>query len=80
MEMISADDLFYLKKVENLEKEYRICVNKLEELDATWDEYIEFENFSVMELNMIASRRQHVRELKKAIEDEMARLKFETLN
>ena len=80
MEMISAEDIFYLKKVENLEREYRICVNKLEELDATWEEYLQFENFSVMELNMIASQKQTVRELKEAIEDQIARLKFETLN
>lgn len=80
MEMISADDLFYLKKVENLEREYRICVHKLEELDATWEEYLQFENFSIMELNMIASQKQTARELKKAIEDQIIRLKSEMMN
>lgn len=80
MEMISADDLFYLKKVENLEREYRICVHKLEELDTTWEEYLQFENFSIMELNMIASQKQTARELKKAIEDQITRLKSEMMN
>jgi hypothetical protein len=80
MEMISADDLFYLKKVENLEREYKSCINKLEELDATWEEYLEFENFSIMELNMIASQKQTAKELKEAIEKQIERLKLESLN
>ena len=80
MEMISAEDLFYLKKVENLEREYRICVNKLEELETTWDEYLQFENFSIMELNMISSQKQHVKELKETIEKQIERLKLESMN
>jgi predicted GTPase len=80
MEMISAEDLFYLKKVENLEKEYRICANKIEELDAAWEEYLQFENFSVMELNIISSQKQHAYELMRAIQDEIERIKFEAMN
>lgn len=80
MEMISAEDIFYLKKVENLEREYRICVNKLEELEASWEEYLQFENFSILEMNMISDQRQQVTEIRDAIEKQINRLKLETLN
>ena len=79
-EMISANDLYYLPRLENLRKEYEACVEKIKELDETWDEYLEFENFTIFELNMISSQRQTAHALMEALEKEMDRIKFETLN
>lgn len=80
MQMISADDLYYLKRVENLEKQYRKCADKINELNKVFDDYLSTENFSIYDLNIILDQKETAKELKKAIENEIQKLKFGALN
>lgn len=78
--MISANDLYYLKRVENLEREYQKCGEKLKELENTIEEYLSTEDFTIPTLNLILYKKATVKSLKKAISLEIKRVKSEALN
>ena len=80
MEMMGADDFYYLPRVKNLEREALKCYQKLIELTVELNTYLHFENFDIMVLNVLNDRRQIVMNTIKDLENQMERLKLETLN
>lgn len=78
--MINAEDLYYLPRIENLERQYEKLNKELAELKQTFDEYLEYEKFTALELNLISSQIQTCEELMKAIKEQRNTLRLQTLN
>jgi hypothetical protein len=80
MEMITAQDLYFLPRVENLEREYKKCSYKLFELQEYFDEILKFETCDPYTLNLIIDQKWMLQELMDSIENQIIKLKSETLN
>ena len=80
MEIVKGEDLYYLPRVENLRREYEKCAQRLFELQEQFDELIHFETCDPYTLNLIEDQKWTVQELMDAIEDQIERLRLETLN
>lgn len=80
MEMISANEFYYLPRVENLKKEYKKCSDRLFELQEKFDELINFEICDPYTLNLIEDQKWTIHDLMSAIEDQIERLQLSTLN
>lgn len=78
--MITANDLYYLPRVKNLEREALKCYQELIELTNEFNNYLHFEIFDIMVINVLNDRRQTVRDTIEALENQIERLKLETLN
>lgn len=80
MEMMTAEDFYYLPRVKNLEKQYQKCAKVLFELQEEFDDHIHFETCDPHFLNLIESKKWDVQELMEAIEDQIQKLKLSFLN
>ena len=81
MEMITANDLYFLPRVENLESQYQKCLEEENSLLEYWNDLLQTESyFNIMFLNITADKLVVVRDLMKAIKDQIEVLKLQTLN
>jgi hypothetical protein len=80
MEMIKAEDFYYLFKVKNLEREYKKCAESFFELQEEFDSCIHFETCDPCFLNMIEDQKWAIQELMEAIENQIHNLTLAALN
>lgn len=80
MEMITANDLYYIPRIQNLEEQYQKVAQKYNELNETWNEYLETEKCCVITLNLLSARMQTCKEIMDSLEFHIDRIRFETLN
>lgn len=78
--MITANDLYYLPRVKNLEGEYKKMADRLFELQEQMESYIDFETCDPILLNIMEDKKWQLQELMESIEDHIIRLKSEALN
>lgn len=77
---IYAKDLYYLPRVENLEREYEKIEIHMKELEDEFDKSIYYETISTPLLNVISDRMQTCTLLMSAIKLEIKRLHLEICN
>ena len=78
--MISTYDFYYIPRVKNLERQYKKCESKLQELNESFNACLEIEACDPYVLNVLHSRIIDIEELMISLDDEMERLRLETLN
>jgi len=78
--MLNAADFYYLPRIKNLEKEFLKCSSKFTQLDKEYREYLELNNPSIAQLNILASQIETVVELMAAISSQIKRLQLEFCN
>jgi hypothetical protein len=77
---VTANDLYYLPRVKNLEREYNKIESRLLELEDEFDKSLDFETISVYKLNIISAQMQTCASLMSALKQEILRLKLEVCN
>lgn len=78
--MISANDLYYLPRLKNMEEQYEKLVREYKEMTETFNEYIASEQFPLLEINMLADKMQVAKDLIEAIMDQRQTIRLQTLN
>jgi DNA repair exonuclease SbcCD ATPase subunit len=77
---LSASDFYYLPRVKNLEREYNKCEDYLKNLQQEFDQLLDYETCSTHKLNVIADKMQTAKDLMKAINQQVKKLKYEFCN
>lgn len=77
---LSASDFYYVPRVENLTRQFIKCSAKLAELENQFNEYVELNNPSLAQLNILSSQIETVIELMDAISKKIRNLRLEFCN
>ena len=80
MEIVRAHDLYFQPRVDNLTHELQKCVEKLEDISKEIDRYLDSEMIDIFQLNVMMDHKQMLEETKSAVENQIQRIKLETLN
>ena len=80
MEVVKAKDLYFQPRVDNLSNELKKCIKKLNEISYEIDRYLDSEMIDIFQLNVMMDHRKILRETKTAIQNQIQRIRLETLN
>jgi hypothetical protein len=80
MEVIKAKDLYFQPRVDNLTKELQKSVAKIDEISDIIDNYLDSNVIDMFQLNILLDHKQNLEDTKKAVENQIQRIKLETLN
>ena len=78
--MIKAKDLYYLPRIKNLKREYKMCEEKLKILQEEFDNKVHSETGSYYLLTVLSDKIHMVLDLMKSLENQIKILKLENLN
>jgi len=80
MEMITANDLYYLPRLKNLEDQYEKLIREYKELTEAFNEYISSERTQILELNLLADKMRVAEDLIEAIFNQRITIRLQALN
>jgi len=80
MEMITANDLYYLPRLKNMEAQYEKLVREYKEMTEVFNEYLASEQFPILEVNMLADKMRVTEDLIDAIFNQRITIRLQTLN
>lgn len=78
--MITANDLYYLPRLKNLEDQYEKLVREYKELTEVFNEYISSERTQILELNLLADKMRVAEDLIEAIFNQRITIRLQALN
>ena len=78
--MISADDLYYLPRLKNMEVQYEKLIREYKEMTEVFNEYLASEKFPILELNILADKMRVAEDLIDAIFNQRITLRLQALN
>lgn len=80
MEVIKAYDLYFQPRIDNLTIELQKCIEKLDDISHEIDRYLDSEMIDIFQLNVMMDHKQMLWETKSAVENQIQRIRLETLN
>jgi hypothetical protein len=77
---VKAKDLYYLPRVENLEKEYKKCEETFTKLEEEFENGLHFETISCLQLTVLSDRMEVIKSLMESLENRIKTLRLEISN
>ncbi len=80
MEMITADDLYYLPRLKNMEKQYNKLIREYKDLTETFNEYLLLKTLPILEINLLADKMRVAEDLIETIFEQKRIIRLQALN